>query len=59
MFECGSYVIRATEALGTHNTTDSTDKNWLGRLIFIHTTQTLIHFLYNILSQSLLPEQAY
>ena len=33
MCECGSYAIRATEALGTHNTTtDSVDKNYAGEI---------------------------
>lgn len=52
MFEWDSYAIRTTEARGTHNTTDSTDKNWLGKLIFIHITRTPLNFLYNILGQT-------
>lgn len=59
MFEWDSYAIRTTEARGTHNTTDSTDKNWLGKLIFIHITRTPLNFLYNILGQRLLPEWAH
>lgn len=59
MLECGSYGIRATEALGTHTTTDSTNKNLLGKVIFIQITQTPISFLYSILGQSLLPEKAH
>lgn len=54
-----SYAKRAPEALGIQNATDSIDKNLLGKLIFIHTTKTPIDFLYNILGQRLLPEQAH